>query len=391
MTIFANKQQRFARSYLQGVIESATHPYHYRKTLHRLLQSGEVSSVLRPIYGNGFLPVNFKYLSMAFYDYANDYSHQPWQAATEALRPLVDSVAKTSLELDTNELNESLTQFKPATSSLVSQVDASSKMKQDIASDALTNQLSKARRDQSADDLTSITLPGYARTPQKPPSEHNINSPAMSPKQEGKRIQGLLHTFLENANGDVPTKRMQEKLAEQVIPQRLPKNFSLHELVKKLEEANFVHDSRNTEFAKNAAISKQSELKPTARVDARPTRIMRLLGEPLTGEASSSLAAFNMGSKAQPLHQQSIAQSQWTQKLDITPVASRRWRHSQEQEKMQQEVKAQRTRQEQQDLAVASPMPGPLQIKRVRWVDYQTTDAVWERSYMPHVELRMYR
>lgn len=64
-----NRLQRPGRSYLHGVLRDAARPFAYRSGARRLLRA-ENAAGLRPLYGNHFMPVAFRYLDTPYgYEY----------------------------------------------------------------------------------------------------------------------------------------------------------------------------------------------------------------------------------------------------------------------------------------------------------------------------------
>lgn len=64
-----NRLQRTGRSYLHGVLRDAARPFAYRSGARRLLRA-EGAAGLRPVYGNHFMPVAFRYLDTPYgYEY----------------------------------------------------------------------------------------------------------------------------------------------------------------------------------------------------------------------------------------------------------------------------------------------------------------------------------
>lgn len=77
------RQQRAGRGYLSSVLSDATRPYEFRGGLRRLLNAGNAMP-MRAAYAYGSLPFNLKYLQHSAYGYGNEWSERLTPAPTVA-------------------------------------------------------------------------------------------------------------------------------------------------------------------------------------------------------------------------------------------------------------------------------------------------------------------
>jgi hypothetical protein len=367
-----NRLQRPGRSYLHGVLRDAARPFGYRGGTQRLLQAGGVSG-LRPLYGNHFMPVAFRYLD-APYGYASG-SSQPsgFSAAHSVTAPAFVSAAR-AVPVYAAAASVSAPAGNPQTAASAASADA------ERNSPPLTPQPAAP---------IDIRIPGGDFREKVPraevqPSQQNAAAPrpAMSLKTETEK------TALDPEQEPRAKSGAQQPAPAAPLPQRLPPNLSLGALARMLERQNFEKPENIAENIKGQDKAPESEASPRSalRVAGKepvqvpmPERTARIKPAAATATTSSSRMVARV--VARP------AEVRLPMPGRAAPADHARARQSASPSGREPQQKAGIAR----SPARARERSQARSPRRVSVIRRTAPAAFWERSYLSALELRLFR
>lgn len=221
-----NRLQRPGRSYLHGVLRDAARPYAYRNGARRLLH-GEAGCGLRPLYGNHFMPVAFRYLDASYgYEYGSSPAPGVGAVHSAAAPRAVASMAT------------------PAGNSASAVPAAAAKTPAGNPASAASVVAPKTEPDMRARDTQAPVSSGGVMP--QPAATIDIRIPGGDPHKH-KMVQSATRATapaLQQDAGEPQQERCDESKMPQParaapLPQRLPPDLSLGALAKMLEQQNF--------------------------------------------------------------------------------------------------------------------------------------------------------
>jgi hypothetical protein len=371
-----NRLQRPGRSYLHGVLRDAARPFGYRGGAQRLLQAGGASG-LRPLYGNHFMPVAFRYLD-APYGYASG-SSQPsgFSAAHSVTAPAFVSAARA---VPAYAAAASASASAPAgdTQTAVSAVSAAAE------------RIPRPLTPQPVAPI-DIRIPGgdfHETVPRAAiqSSQQNADAPPLA---------SSLKTEPEKTAREPEQEPRAKSGAQQPVPapaaplaQRLPPNLSLGALARMLERQNFEKPESITENIKSPDKAPESEPSPRSvlRVAGKepaqvpmPERTARIKPAAVTATTSSSRMVARVAARP--------AEVRLPMPGRAAPADRARARQSASPSGREPQQKAGTAR----SPARARERSQARSPRRVSVIRRTAPAAFWERSYLSTLELRLFR
>jgi hypothetical protein len=406
MITSSNKQQRSGKSYMHAVLRDAGRPYSYRNTAQRLLQAGGTFR-MRAIYGNGFMPVNFRYLHTPYFGHdsgvvGNSFLPAPIPAsmpepgrakmpepgrANETLRDLpmkngMDTGLPQQLAADANDdtfvtplyrsdsETQDTVQFQPDIKPLAPLVHDAQTI--DIRIPDSGSQMRNS--DQTSDSKnTKVRRSDDAATP--PSDKQTVVSSAARPH--------ITETML----------------------QRLPPDLSLSSLAKALEQHNFRQQDRAA-IADEAAIALQAK-SGMPQVDTGISEINSSSSQENNTHQAQAVTQYRRAvsgaQHVEPVQQliektrpapviagAMVAAQQPPLKL-VTMRKQRTVLSRQEHEQRGNSQQFAETFTDSMNKRMHKVRRQPVRYRQLTVIRQTTPDAFWERSYLARLELRMYR
>lgn len=355
-----NRQQRSGSSYMHGVLRDAARPFAYRGSARRLLHAAG-SCRMRPLYGNGFIPVDFKYLAGHYgYEYGSTESPPtllpPGKPGAGQVK---DPMAAVAPSAGMPEKPAFLQRPAPA-----GQVPPQS--------DTPSAGIQSTRPARTVD----IRIPGGAG-----------QKTAVAKAPEKKEQGGAASTSPVAQALPQPVSNAAESKA--AMPQRLPPNLSLNALARMLEQQNFelpaaAKTAAKPDSKKNPAAGlPQLAARPAIKEENRSARghdnaVLR------RQPASVVAAAARPSAKVQATASAQLARLQPPPRRAPRPLPPEK--NSAQEPHAPGPVKTGSAHKR-----AHAPAHKPLPARRVTVIRRSVPAAFWERSYLSHSELRIYR
>lgn len=386
-----NRLQRPGRSYLHGVLRDAARPFAYRSGARRLLRA-ENAAGLRPLYGNHFMPVAFRYLDTP---YGCEYGLSDAPRFTPA-QPVAASAGEPHVPPRRRDDKPVTAPHDARPVTAASAREPESRMHEHVPQ----RPTETAAASQTAPAI-DIRIPGADTRGTASRIEARVPAPALQ-RDSADPPASILKAEAKPAAQPETEKRTTQTEARPVVPakplpQRLPGNLSLKGLAEMLERQNFEKPA--------AARGETRDPDPDAR---RPSRLpLAAAAEPRPDTAAGASIATRVlppekriasvkpavaAAAVEPRRMPAAAKVS-ARRPELRMPAPRRI--APEERRTQQA--APRPDREPRKAGIArAPARATghrqaLSTRRVNVIRRTAPAAFWERSYLSSLELRLYR
>ena len=410
MTARTSRQQRSGKSYLHGVLRDGATAYRFRHGGQRLLQSN-TGFGMRVARGNGFMPVNFKYLHGQAYlqqDYGMDYPASRF--------PLPDTHHQSGVlqtETPVSDLNGTDMRSSQNTQ-LPSESGYGTVYRQSQSVMPETGQNAAATGD--------VTVPPVINSSTRPAVEINIPDDDGERQITGKRSAELRHAEPKSVDSDylhIPdgtsgytSDRTSGHISDKTavdqpallnrLPRgdkgvRMPPNLTAGRLAEMLERSNFGESGIKRQHTDKSDSAGQRQNNNSIATTVKPegerssfVSSPRTRKSDMRHDASIKPGTVKMppvsnvtkagGTESAETKQNALRTTREAQNR-VRPAAGRPFRSIAPAAGMESDTQT----------GLSPPKPKTVTVNRVTVVHDNGVSAFWERSYLPRMSLRVLR
>jgi hypothetical protein len=376
-----NRLQRPGRSYLHGVLRDAARPFAYRGGARRLLRA-ESASGLRPLYGNHFMPVAFRYLDAryGYYEYGSTPAPAVGPVQSAAVPRAVTSIAA------------------PAGNSASAAPDAAVKKPAGHPVSAVSVVAPKTESTTPARDIQAPVSSGGVMPQRAATIDIRIpgGDPLKTARPAARATAPVLHQDAvepeQERQAEPKTSRPSHAVPQ---PQRLPPDLSLGTLAKMLERQNFERSeikAGDESPASNAPLRSAHPVVANESAGVKVSPRAHRTAQAAMPRRNASIKPVAAASAAEPARMAARVAARPTElRLSMprraAPANSARASRSAPDSGREPRQKAGTAR----GPARAAGRERAQSTRRVTVIRRSAPAAFWERSYLSAFELRMFR